>query len=220
MYFAEASLILTESFAPSDLLFVDSADTTSHAVSGKFFGGVRTDSFRFLISAFVFLTATAFFCFSVNTFFAFGLDLAFGLGLALGFALGLVSPVVFGIALGLFVRVAVLVVAFPVAWVAFCLGVFVVLPVCALGLDAGLVAYVREVDELPLGWERKLWRLNCVEYGLDTRARLVGVKATQFVVKSAAVVDCGRRTNDRTIRKIMAMRMCSLFRVELNVDRE
>ena len=186
-------------------------------MSGNFVGGVRTDSFRFLISAFVFLTAAAFFCFSVKTFFAFGLglafslDLAFGLGLALGFALALVSPVVFGIALGFFVRVALLVVASPVAWVAFCLGVFVVLPVCALGLDAGLVANVREVDELPLGWDRKFWRLNCVEYGLDTRARLVGVKPTQFVVKSAAVVDCGRRTNVRTMRKSMAMRMRSRF---------
>ena len=142
---------------------------------------------------------------SVNTFLVlgFGFGLGFAFDLSAGFAFALFCPEAVGSALGFFVRVAFLVVAGPAAGRAFFLGVLVVLPVCALGLDAGLVAKDRDVDELPLLPMCVLRHCRRVEYDLATRSRLVGVKATRLAVK-AATVDCGRRTKVRTIGKIMA----------------
>ena len=188
-------------------------------MSGSCLGGARADFFSFFTSALVFCSAVKTFGFGFGPGFAFGFAFAFALGFGPDFALGF-GPgfaLVFGpgFALGFVVLVAFFAVAAPAAGRAFFLGLLVALPVCALGLEAGLVAKDRDVNELPLLPMCVFWHATNIEYDFATRSGFVGVKATRFAVK-AATVDCGRRTNVRTIGKIMA----NAFAYEMDVSWE
>ena len=193
---------------------------TVNAVAGSAFGTVKAFFLNSVIRALSFLAVASATCtavFFTRTFglafdFAFVFGLAFAVVPAFGFALGFALGFAFGLA---FVVKGLSLVAGLVVVVAFFRGVFVVLPVCAFGLDAGFVAKNRrpKLMTLPFGLHVcSFGKVYPVGEVVMTRRVLYDSVATRSVADGGPL-HANRRTMARPVLTIMTIDDISLRQI-------